>query len=140
MSGVSMAVGAVVMLALGVVGLVPMHAPRTDVVMASTRVSWIVPVAGIAVIAAATAYVLSIAAARLLGAKLASFVSLTEVLFAVLVAWLALSEQPGWAEALGGVLIVLGVALVRSEELRTVQARAAGLRQAVEPVIETAPS
>ena len=52
-------------------------------------------------------------AARLLGAKLASFVGLTEVLFAVLFAWLLLGQLPG-GQLLGGLFIIAGVALVHS--------------------------
>ena len=58
-------------------------------------------------------------AARALGSKVASFVSLTEVLFAVIWAWLLLGELPGPIQLLGGLLIVGGVVLVRLDELRT---------------------
>jgi drug/metabolite transporter (DMT)-like permease len=70
------------------------------------------------VIAAALAYVVGISAARILGSKLASFVGLTEVLFAVLFAWLFLGQLPTGMQLVGGVLIVAGVALVRVDELR----------------------
>jgi drug/metabolite transporter (DMT)-like permease len=63
-------------------------------------------------------------AARSLGSKVASFVSLTEVLFAVLWAWLLLGELPGPIQLLGGVLIVGGVVLVRLDELRRATAGA----------------
>jgi drug/metabolite transporter (DMT)-like permease len=59
-----------------------------------------------------------IVAARALGSKVASFVSLTEVLFAVIWAWLLLGELPGTIQLLGGLLIVGGVVLVRLDELR----------------------
>ena len=55
---------------------------------------WWVPVLGLSIIAAAAAYAVGIIAARLLGATLASFVGLSEVLFAVLFAWLLLNELP----------------------------------------------
>jgi len=58
-------------------------------------------------------------AARALGSKVASFASLTEVLFAVIWAWLLLGELPGPIQLLGGLLIVGGVVLVRLDELRT---------------------
>jgi|KBSSwiStaDraftv2_1062776.scaffolds.fasta_scaffold05518_11 drug/metabolite transporter (DMT)-like permease len=118
MSGVSMGVGAVVLGLIGAVGLVPMDASTSDITLAGAQMSWIWPVVGIAVIAAAFAYVVSIAGARALGAKLSGFVGLTEVLFAVLFAWLLLSEQPSWNQAVGGVLIVAGVALVKADEFR----------------------
>ena len=83
----------------------------------TTRTSWLVPVLGLSLVAAAFAYVAGIAAARLLGAKLASFVGLTEVLFAVLFAWLLLGQLPGRMQLLGGVFIIGGVTLVRIDEL-----------------------
>ena len=118
MSGLSMGLGAVILAVIGGLGLVPLHGNTRDVVLARHTVSWVVPILGIALIAAALAYVLGIAAARALGAKLSSFVSLTEVLFAVVFAWALLGQRPTWLEAFGGVLIIAGVALVRVEELR----------------------
>jgi drug/metabolite transporter (DMT)-like permease len=77
-----------------------------------------VPVAGLSLLAAVFAYVVGIMAARALGSKLASFVGLTEVLFAVLFAWLLLGQLPTVIQLIGGVLIVAGVALVRIDEMR----------------------
>jgi drug/metabolite transporter (DMT)-like permease len=64
------------------------------------------------------AYVAGIAAARALGASLASFVGLTEVVFAVLVAWLLLGELPTSMQLAGGALIVAGVVLVHTDDAR----------------------
>jgi drug/metabolite transporter (DMT)-like permease len=122
MSGASMLIGALVLLALGAFGIMPMHATTNPVTLAGTQMSWIVPVLGIALVAAALAYVLSIAAVRKLGVKLASFVSLVEVLFAVLFAWVLLGEVPTWMQAVGGALVVAGVALVRADEMKDVSA------------------
>ena len=72
-------------------------------------------------IAAATPYVAGIFAARILGAKLASFVGLSEVLFTVLLAWLLLGELPRAVQLLGGVFIVAGVIAVRTEKPRPVR-------------------
>ena len=58
-----------------------------------------------------------------LGARLASFVGLTEVLFAVLFAWLLLDQLPERIQLAGGVLIVAGIA-VRIDELRIDEAAA----------------
>ena len=44
---------------------------------------------------------------------------LTEVVFAVLFAWLALGELPTVVQAVGGVLIVAGIALVRLDAMRS---------------------
>jgi drug/metabolite transporter (DMT)-like permease len=64
-------------------------------------------------------------AARILGSTVASFVGLTEVLFAVLFAWVALGELPRPIQLAGGVLIVAGVVAVRVGELRRERAAAA---------------
>ena len=100
-------------------GALPVHATMSDVTLMSRHVNWVVPVLGMSLIAAAVAYVAGIAAARLLGAKIASFVGLTEVLFAVGFAWLLLGQRLDAVQALGGALVVGGIALVRLDELRT---------------------
>jgi len=119
MASGGMTIGAITLGILGVLGALPMRANTDDVALAGHNVSWLVPVLGLSLIAAALAYVVGIAAARNLGSKLSSFVGLTEVLFAVLFAWLFLGELPTALQLAGGVLIVAGVALVRIDELRT---------------------
>jgi len=111
-----MGLGAVVLVLLGAVGVLPLRATFGDVEFAGHIVSWVVPILGLSLIAAAFAYVTGIGAARILGARLSSFAGLTEVLFAVLFAWLILGELPTAIQLLGGVLIVAGVALVRLGE------------------------
>jgi drug/metabolite transporter (DMT)-like permease len=99
-------------------GVLPLRANVNDVTISGHRVSWLLPVAGLAIIAAVVSYVAGIGAARMLGARLSSFLGLTEVLFAVLIAWWVLGELPTTTQLLGGGLIVAGVALVRVDELR----------------------
>ena len=111
-----LAIGALALLAAGVAGALPFAAPRTNVTLASTRVSWVVPVLGMSIIAAAIAYVTGILGARLLGARVASFVGLTEVVFAVLFAWLLLGQTPRLIQGVGGALVLAGIALVRLDE------------------------
>jgi drug/metabolite transporter (DMT)-like permease len=111
-----MIVGAVVLAAAGVTGLAPLAASSADVTLLHHQVSWIVPILGLSVLAAAFAYVTGIGAARRLGAKLGSFVALAEVLFAVLFAWVLLHQVPTTMQFLGGALILLGVILVRLDE------------------------
>jgi drug/metabolite transporter (DMT)-like permease len=118
LASVGMAIGAGVLVALGVLGALPMHATFGAVTFAGHRTNWLVPIAGLSLVAAVVSYVSGIGAARILGARLSSFVGLTEVLFAVLVAWLVLGELPTVVQLFGGVLIVAGVALVRVDELR----------------------
>ncbi|MDP9436999.1 MAG: DMT family transporter [Actinomycetota bacterium] len=113
-----LAVGGVALLTAGAAGALPLAAPRVDVVLLDAEVGWLVPVLGLSLVAAVVAYVAGIAGARLLGPKLASFVGLTEVLFAVLFAWLLLDQVLTPAQLAGGVLVVAGIALVRVDELR----------------------
>jgi drug/metabolite transporter (DMT)-like permease len=113
-----MGVGSVVLLGFGLIGVLPLGAGASTVQLAGSTVPWWVPVLGLSVVAAAAAYAVGIIAARMLGATLASFVGLSEVLFAVLFAWLLLNELPQGIQLVGGLLIVGGVALVRIDELR----------------------
>lgn len=121
MAWASMLIGSGLLIVLGVAGLVPLQANTSDVVLLDHATSWLVALAGMAVISAVIAYVTGIGAARRLGAKVASFVGLTEVLFAVLFAWLMLGQLPRPIQLVGGIFIVAGVAMVRLDELRTPQ-------------------
>lgn len=113
-----MAAGSAVLWLLGFAGLVPLHATFGDVTLSGHRVGWWVPMAGLSLVAAVVAYVAGIGAARVLGARLASFVGLTEVCFAVLISWLVLHELPTVVQLVGGALILAGVALVKLDEGR----------------------
>ncbi len=114
-----MAVGVPVLIALGLVGVLPFHAKFGDVEFIGHQVSWLLPVAGMSLVAAAFAYVAGISAARTLGARMSSFLGLTEVMFAVLWAWLLLSQLPTTLQFIGGALIAGGVTLVRLGDVRS---------------------
>ncbi|SCG77715.1 Threonine/homoserine efflux transporter RhtA [Micromonospora echinaurantiaca] len=118
MASGGMAVGGAILLAVGLTGALPLHATFGDVTFAGQVTSWLVPIAGLSLVAAVVAYLSGIAGARILGPRLSSFVGLTEVMFAVLIAWLVLAELPTLVQLFGGALIVAGVALVRLDELR----------------------
>ncbi len=118
MAAAGMTVGALALLVCGLVGVLPLHATYGSVHFGDHTTSWIVPVLGLSLLAATLSYVAGIGAVRHLGARLASFLGLTEVLFAVLWAWLLLGQLPGRMQLLGGVFIIAGVALVRIDELR----------------------
>lgn len=117
LAGGGMAVGAAILLALGMVGVLPLTATFGEVTFAGNRTSWLVPAVGLSLLSAIVAYVAGIGATRTLGPRLASFVGLTEVMFAILIAWLVLSELPTLIQLFGGLCIVGGVALVRLDEL-----------------------
>jgi drug/metabolite transporter (DMT)-like permease len=110
-------IGAATLGLAGLAGLVSMQATRQPVSFRGVEVSWLVPVLGLSLVAAAVAYVAGIVAARLLGAKLASFVGLSEVLFAVLFAWLLLGQRLDAVQVAGAALVVGGIALVRIDEM-----------------------
>ena len=99
-------------------GALPMAFSATPVQVGGVALPFWVAVLELAAIAAATAYLLGTVAARRLGPSVASFVGLTEVLFAVLFAWWLLDELPAPVQLLGGVLIVAGVVAVRAGERR----------------------
>jgi drug/metabolite transporter (DMT)-like permease len=111
-----MVVGALALAVSGLTRLAPVTMANADVTLLHDRVSWLVPVLGLSVLAAAFAYVTGIGAARRLGAKLGSFVALAEVLFAVLFAWVLLHQVPTGMQFAGGALILAGVVLVRLDE------------------------
>jgi drug/metabolite transporter (DMT)-like permease len=104
-------------IALGAAARVtPMHFTASDVALFGTRTSWIVPVLGLGVVAAAIAYVTGIGAARRLGPKFGSFVAMAEIGFAVLFAWILLHQTPTATQFVGGALILAGVIAVRLDE------------------------
>ncbi|WP_434616274.1 EamA family transporter [Arthrobacter sp. A5] len=118
MAGGGMAVGAGLIFALGGLGAMPLTFSTGDAIFVGRQVSWLVPILGLVLVTTVFAYIAGIVAVRGLGSKVASFVALFEVLFAVIWAWLLLGELPRSIQLLGGALIVAGVVLVRLDELR----------------------
>jgi drug/metabolite transporter (DMT)-like permease len=110
--------GGLALLAAGAVGVVPFAATTGDVAFAGFIAPWWLTLLALGVITAAVAYVAGIAATRRLGSRLASFVALTEVLMALVFAWLLLAETPRGVQLAGGALILAGVVAVRLGEPR----------------------
>ena len=100
----------------GLVGLVDMSASTARASYNGVHVTWWLAVLALGVITAAVAYVSGVLASRALGARLASFLGLLEVLFSVIFAWLLLGQLPGPIQLLGGVLLLAGVIVVRAGE------------------------
>ncbi len=111
-------VGAVGLALAAAVGLVTLTASTADASYRGTSVPWWLPVLALGVVTAAVAYVAGILAARGLGARMASFAALLEVLFAVVFAWLLLGQLPHAVQLLGGVFVLAGVVLVKLGEPR----------------------
>ncbi|WP_245606029.1 EamA family transporter [Promicromonospora kroppenstedtii] len=104
--------------ALGATGLMPLEYSTAPPVYAGTAVPWWLPVVGLGIITAGFAYVAGIAAGRLLGPRLSSFVGLFEVVSAIGFAWLLLGELPQPIQLVGGALILAGVIAVQAGEKR----------------------
>jgi drug/metabolite transporter (DMT)-like permease len=131
-----LAVGGLGLAVAGVAGVMPVHASGAAVTLLDRQVPWVVPVLGLSIVAAVIPYLSGIAAARVLGAKLASFVGLIEVLFAVAFAWLLLGQRLDAIQLAGGAMVVLGIAFVRLDEIRGATPRA--LSATLTPVIDVA--
>lgn len=115
LAGGGMVVAAVGFAVLGGAGALPMSFGTDPVSLAGVSLPWEVAVTELVVLGAVTPYVAGIFAARVLGAKLASFVGLSEVMFAVLLAWALLGELPRLIQLVGGLCILAGVVVVRRE-------------------------
>lgn len=111
-------VGAVGLAVAGALGLVEMSASTSAASYRGTAVPWWVPVLALGVVTAAVAYVAGILATRRLGARMASFAALLEVLSAVIFAWLLLDQFPTTVQLVGGVVLLVGVVLVKLGEPR----------------------
>jgi drug/metabolite transporter (DMT)-like permease len=109
-------VGTVVLGLLGLTHLMPLQASRGSAHLAHGDVPWWGVVLVLGVVTAGLAYATGIAAGRLLGARLASFVALLEVVASVAFAWLLLDELPAAVQFLGGALILGGVVAVKLGE------------------------
>ena len=137
LAGGGLAVGAVGLGVLGVVGVLPMRATTAMPTYAGEAVPWWLPFVGLGVITAAIAYTTGIAASRQLGSRLASFVALLEVVAAVGFAWLLLDQLPGRLQLVGGAFILAGVVVVKLGE-RPPRAGAADARPVREPRLPVA--
>jgi drug/metabolite transporter (DMT)-like permease len=109
-----MTIGAIAVAIAAAVGIVPLAVSSAHTALAFHQTSWLVPAVLLVTVPTVLAYLTGIAAAGRLGAKVASFVALTEVLFAVLAAWLLLGEWPHLLQLFGGACIVGGVVLVKT--------------------------
>jgi drug/metabolite transporter (DMT)-like permease len=116
LAGCGLAVGTLALAALGAVGVLPLHATTLPAAYAVGTTPWWVPLIMLGLVTAALAYTTGIAASRRLGSQVASFVALLEVVAGVGFAWLLLSQLPGPAQLVGGLLIIAGVIVVKLGE------------------------
>ena len=98
---------------VGVTGVMPFRFTTNDTLVAGFTVSWLVPVVALAVIPTAIAYTLGIMGIARLRPRFASLVGLSEVMFALLAAWLLLGQAITLTQAVGGAVVLVGLALAR---------------------------
>ena len=128
-------VGAATLTLVGLTGLAPLRVALGQVTLLGIdQVAWVIPMAVVIVVSTVFAYLSGLFAAVRLGSRLASFVGLSEVLFAVLLSWWLLGEVPTPIQALGGAIIVAGVVAIRLERPAVI-----GLTPLVDPVILAEP-
>ncbi|MGZ8747700.1 MAG: EamA family transporter [Mycobacterium sp.] len=124
LAAAGLVVGAAAVTLLGVVGIMPLTFTTNDTVIAGWTTSWVVPVVALGVVATAVAYTLGIVGISMLRPRFASLVGLSEVMFAVLAAWVLLGEAMTTTQAVGGAIVLVGLALARqgdrTEELADV--------------------
>jgi drug/metabolite transporter (DMT)-like permease len=106
-------VGAAAVAALGATGLMPLTFGTNDAVVAGWTTSWLVPVIALALIPTAIAYTFGIMGIARLQPRFASLVGLSEVMFAVLAAWVLLGEAITPIQAIGGIVVLAGLTLAR---------------------------
>jgi len=116
LAGSGLLLGALGLTVAGAIGVLPISWTTEDIAYRFGSVPWFVPVLAMGVVATALAYLLGIASTRMLGSRLASFVALAEVVAALLFGWLLLGQLPDLLQALGGVLVLAGVVVVKLGE------------------------
>jgi drug/metabolite transporter (DMT)-like permease len=115
-------VGASAVAVLGCSGLLPMTFTANATVVAGHTTSFWVPVAVLGVVSTAVAYAVGISGVARLRPSYASLVGLGEVLCAVVWAWLLLGEAITPVQAIGGAVVLLGLALAgRSSDHRAAE-------------------
>ncbi|CKH26460.1 EamA family transporter [Mycolicibacterium smegmatis] len=106
-------VGAVTVAAIGTTGIMPMTFATNPVKLGGFETSWVVPVIALGLIPTALAYTLGIIGIARLKPRFASLVGLSEVMFAVIIAWIMVGEAMTPIQAVGGAVVLLGLALAR---------------------------
>ena len=104
-------------------GILPFAAPSITVSLLGMEVPGILPLLWVGGVATTLGYALGVIAVPLIGSRLASFVGLSEVLFALGFAWLLLGETPAPVQFVGGALVLAGVVLVRLDATGPVDPR-----------------
>jgi drug/metabolite transporter (DMT)-like permease len=116
LTAAALVLGAAMLLIVAITGLLPLGASAAPVAFAGGDVPWWVPILALGVISGGIAYSAGIAAVRRLGSRLASFVGILELVFAVGFAWLLLGQTPTGVQVIGGALVLAGIIVLRLGE------------------------
>lgn len=127
-------VGALTMALVGVTGLIGFAAPAVEVGFRGVEVPGILPILWVGAVGTTLGYALGVMAVPRIGSRLASFIGLSEVLFALAFAWLLLGEAPSPIQFVGGVVLLAGVILVRMDAAHEDAAMAVAVSVPVEPI------
>ncbi|GAA0899450.1 DMT family transporter [Pseudonocardia zijingensis] len=113
LAGVGMTVGTVVVVLLGVAGALPIviDTAATGVLLAGVDVGWPLVAFLLVVVSSVIAYLAGVAAIARIGASRGSLVALLEVVASAIASWLLLAQVPTAVQAVGGALILGGVAM-----------------------------
>lgn len=116
-ASVSLLLGGIALWLVSLTGIVPITMTFGTVTLFGQDTPWWVPMAVVAIIATGFSYAVSITASQMLGARLASFAGLLEVIASTIYAWILLGEQMNLLQLFGGALILVGIGFVRSEKI-----------------------
>jgi drug/metabolite transporter (DMT)-like permease len=113
LAGVGMTLGTVVVALLGLAGILPVviDTAATGVLLAGVDVGWPVVATLLVVVSSVIAYLAGVAAIARIGAPRGSLVALLEVVASAVASWLLLGQVPTLVQAVGGALILGGVAM-----------------------------
>lgn len=116
LAGVGMTIGTVVVAGLGLVGLLPIviDPEVTGVLLGGLDVGWPVAAGLLVVVSTVIAYATGVAALRRIGATRGSLIALLEVVVSAVASWLLLGQLLSPVQALGGALILAGVAMTNT--------------------------
>ncbi len=93
--------------------MLPFAVTSGQVALVGAQWPWWLPVLVIIGVSAVFAYLSGIMAVRRLGSSLASFVALTEIIFAVVLALILLGQRPSIGQVIGGALVLAGIAIIQ---------------------------
>ncbi len=114
------AVGALALGLAGLVRLTQVNVAAGDVVLSDRELSPVVPLALLVVACTVVSYLSGIRSVRILGSQPASFVSLTEVVFAAVLAAAVVGQHLGLRQVLGIAVVLSGIVLVQATSRREV--------------------